>query len=91
MTVYVDPPQTWNDRFPNYCHMWADSIEELHEFATKLRLKRTWFQHQRRGFPHYDVSQGKRYLALQMGALPVTSADMVKWVHENERKNGWRK
>jgi hypothetical protein len=30
-----------------WCHLTADTEEELHEFATKLGLRRSWFQPQK--------------------------------------------
>jgi hypothetical protein len=50
-----------------WCHLWADSIQELQAFARSLRLKSAWFQ-DKPGFPHYDLTPAKRRLALMMGA-----------------------
>lgn len=73
MTVYVDEFRFWaptNIRcFKNgSCHMTADSLEELHEFASKLGLKRSWFQ-ARSTMPHYDLTENKREQALKLGAV----------------------
>jgi hypothetical protein len=46
MSVYVDNLQVtgafenpkW--RFPKFCHLMADSLEELHLFASKIGLKK---------------------------------------------------
>lgn len=54
-----------------YCHMTADSLEELHQFAELIGVKRCWFERSRRGVPHYDLSEEKRILALEMGATAV--------------------
>jgi hypothetical protein len=34
-----------NPKFKNYCHLMTDSsnLEELHNFAKLLKLKREWF------------------------------------------------
>ena len=49
MSVYIDllepvafPNPRW--RYPSSCHLFADDIYELHEFARKLGLKKGWFQ-----------------------------------------------
>ena len=79
MFVYVDqfvsyPPGTvkGEPRAKYWCHMWADSIEELHEFAAEIGMKRYWFQgppiHK---FPHYDLTKQRRAIAVKAGAIEV--------------------
>lgn len=48
--------------------MYADNIDELHMMATRLGLKRTWFQTKSR-LPHYDLTVGKRVQAIKMGVV----------------------
>ena len=57
-------------------HLVSDrSIEELHEFAEDLGLRREWFQE--KSIPHYDLT-GKVYdLALERGATLVSSREIV--------------
>ena len=66
--IYVDD---YEGRYRNMvmCHMLADSLEELHEFALKLGMKREWFQDG--SAPHYDLSKTRRALALKLGAVEV--------------------
>lgn len=52
-------------------HMIADTVEELHRFAAKIGLKRSWFQDKLSG-PHYDISMSKRRLAIFHGAREIT-------------------
>jgi hypothetical protein len=67
MAVYVDNMRTvWRGRL--WCHLVADSIEELHEFAKRLGMKRKWFQHTA-SYPHYDITVEVRVLALELGAI----------------------
>ena len=77
MSIYVDQLQRCDPRDPmksrwkysQYCHLWATGdagIEELHEFAGRLKLKRTWF---RSHIPHYDLTLRKRGEALAAGAI----------------------
>ncbi len=55
-------------KYKLWCHMWTDGpIEELHEFAKSLGLLQRWFQ-DKAHFPHYDITPGKRKLALLKGA-----------------------
>jgi len=77
MPVYVDPP-ILPYRKQLYCHMATDGdIQELHEMASRLGLKRSWFQN-KPGHPHYDLGPAKRSLAVKLGAIEVTSAELVK-------------
>jgi hypothetical protein len=67
--VYVDDA-TWEWRGQLWCHLLADSIEELHTFARCLGLRRTWFQSSSK-FPHYDLTANKRLQAIRLGAQAV--------------------
>lgn len=54
MTVFVDNERiTWRGKL--WCHLVADSLDELHAFAAVLGLKRGWFQ-EKASYPHYDVT-----------------------------------
>lgn len=52
-------------------HLQADTVDELHEFADRLGLRREWFQ-AKPGRPendHYDVGRTGRARALALGAI----------------------
>lgn len=72
MPVYVDPP-IWEWRGKNWCHLTADSTRELHAFAARLGLRRSWFQHKARApwQDHYDVTEGMRHKAVALGAVEL--------------------
>ena len=54
------------------CHMTADSLDELHDMADRLAVKRAWFQAPpKASFPHYDIPEPRRALAIQYGAVEV--------------------
>lgn len=74
MAVYVDNEQNQFGRMI-MCHMIADTVAELHDFAKRIGLKREWFQPRSR--PHYDLSRSRRILALQAGAREVTRKELV--------------
>lgn len=66
MAVYVDSEGIrWRGR--EWCHLVADSLDELHSFADRLGLKRSWFQ-SKTLYPHYDVTKTVRNRALALGA-----------------------
>lgn len=75
MPVYVDNAKVkWRGRL--WCHLVADSIEELHKFAQQLGLQRNWFQHAA-SYPHYDVTIEVRQIALSMGAIEGTRTEII--------------
>jgi Protein of unknown function (DUF4031) len=90
MTVYVDDAaiEAQVGRYRSrWSHLTADSREELHAFAARLGLRRSWFQPGNTsglGRPgsfsaeawHYDVTAGKRMQAIRLGAQAVTSAEL---------------
>lgn len=49
-----------------YCHMTADTLEELHEFAARAGIPRHWFHRSRKGVPHYDLNPENRRKALDL-------------------------
>ncbi|MFD7109117.1 DUF4031 domain-containing protein [Streptomyces microflavus] len=80
MTVYVDEVRDWTLiararglRHTHWCHLTADTEEELHAFAARLGLRRSWFQKKsERDYRwHYDITPNKRALAVRLGAREV--------------------
>ena len=75
MAVYVDNERiAWRGR--QWCHLVADSLPELHDFAQQLGLRRSWFQ-ERASYPHYDVTTAVRVQALRLGALQADRAQLM--------------
>lgn len=60
------------------CHMVATNMEELHEMAQELGLRR-YFQGEGR-YPHYDISMGKRRTAVALGAVEVSEREIIRIV-----------
>lgn len=67
-----------------WCHMWCDAggEDELHTMASRLGLRRAWFQ-PKRGFPHYDLVPSKRILAVRFG---VTEVALTDWLRAQRRR-----
>lgn len=78
MTIYVDAlvKNGWILRgrpTPN-CHLFTDGtdLEELHRFADRIGLLRAWYQPAPpSSVPHYDLTPGRRRVAVLLGALEV--------------------
>lgn len=72
MAVYVDALQVhhnaWGCFRKGSCHLWADTLDELHEFALRVGMKRAWFQDHRL-LPHYDLTPSRRAVAVRLGAV----------------------
>ncbi|WP_296276992.1 DUF4031 domain-containing protein [Pseudomonas sp. UBA7530] len=74
MAVYVDSEEIpWRGKL--WCHLVADTLDELHDFAARLGLRRSWFQS--RNYPHYDVTISVRQRALSMGAIDADRETIV--------------
>jgi hypothetical protein len=79
MAVYVDPLFNYGWHLGPSCHMFADSLDELHVMAEGIGMKRAWFQN-KPGFPHYDLVKSRRDRAVANGAVQHSRAEAVaKW------------
>ncbi len=85
-----DAVAAWRGKAPMKCnrckaaiytdgtHLVTDGPEHmLHNFASRIRLKRSW--HQDNGsYPHYDLtSENKRAQAIEHGAVRVSTRELV--------------
>jgi hypothetical protein len=82
MTIMVDELQRWPTNIRCFkagsCHLTTDgTLDELHEFAARLGMKREWYQEHRIA-PHYDLTAGRRAKALAMGAVFVPMREQVR-------------
>jgi hypothetical protein len=66
-----------------WSHLMSDAVdlEELHEFAQSIGLRRGWFQNHP-VLPHYDVTDSKRTEAVAKGArsveYPTGTAEVIE-------------
>jgi hypothetical protein len=76
MTVYIDPP-IWPGHGRLWSHLVSDaSYAELHEFAAGLGIPRRAFERD-----HYDVVAERYAAAVEAGARPVGSREIVARLH----------
>lgn len=73
MTVLIDPP-VWPGRGRLWSHLVSDtSYFELHAFAELLGAPARAFERD-----HYDIPAAMYASALALGAVPVTSRELVE-------------
>lgn len=99
MAVYVDELATWPLDFvapaarkhgARWCHLTADTPEELHAFAARIGLYRRWCSdctQPRSRLLHYDLTPGKRVAALRAGAIYQSSQERCE-ERRRTRKEG---
>lgn len=69
MAVYVDDVRLPYGRM-RMCHMWADTLDELLAMADRIGVARRWLQTPpKASWTHFDISLGKKALALRHGAI----------------------
>lgn len=86
MTVYVDNPRLGRVKSVHgyWCHMVTDGdVEELHQMADTIGLKRAWFQDHPR-HPHYDITSGRRHKALAAGAVEVNDRQLLRIIQSRK-------
>lgn len=73
MTILIDPA-VWPWRGDRWAHLVSDeSYDELHAFAASIGIPRRAFQGD-----HYDVPAWLRLEAIEAGARPVDSRELVR-------------
>ena len=75
MAVYVDQLCDWGWKHGPSCHLIADSIPELIEFAVNIGMRAEWFQP--RSSPHFDLTVQVREIALAAGAIELSKREFV--------------
>lgn len=77
--IFIDQPQTHNNKYKNWCHMVTDgNTEELHIFAEKIGLRRAYYQNKNKRNPHYDLSPTKQTMAISLGAIRVANEKLIE-------------
>lgn len=67
MSIYVDNSKVaFKGR--EWCHMMADTLQELHYFAAKMGVDPRLF-HRSASYPHYDITIQMRETMISHGAI----------------------
>ncbi|MGD9589659.1 MAG: DUF4031 domain-containing protein [Pyrinomonadaceae bacterium] len=80
MAVYVDKLRDYGWRHGPSCHLIADSVDELIEFAESIGLRREWFQP--KSSPHFDLTAAGREIAVRHGAIEIDQRTLVLKLRE---------
>lgn len=93
MAVYVDSlkpcPRSSKWPYTQSAHLLADTDDELHAFAARLGLKRSWFQQSPpASHPHYDLAPRRHAAALGLGAELVDRVRLVEIVRRRRNNRG---
>ena len=84
MAVYVDALRDYGWMHGPSCHLIADSVEELMEFAVAMGLRREWFQP--KSTPHFDLTAAGRDQAVEMGAIELDRRGLIAKLRELREK-----
>jgi hypothetical protein len=90
MSVYVDALFDWpaelvknaqarrlTEKNGQWSHCMADTEEELLAFGAKIGLRSDWLQRGATADAHFDLTPGKRKLAVARGAIELTRAEFM--------------
>ena len=80
--VYIDNP------IKGWCHLVADSIQELHCFALANQVPRHRFENKRgKNQPHYDIRYFDRDRLIKAGAIPITRKGLFIFLQQTYQPN----
>ena len=84
MGVYVDRLVDYGWRHGPSCHLIADSVDELIEFAVRMGLRPEWFQP--KSSTHFDLNAEGRAAAISNGAIELDNRAFIAKVRELRAK-----
>ena len=75
MAVYVDRAKVlFKGR--EWCHLMADTLDELHDFARMLDIDARLF-HRTASYPHYDITLEMRMMVISHGAIDADRRTII--------------
>jgi hypothetical protein len=75
--VYIDNYNCRGVRGMIFCHMMADTLDELFKMADLIGINRKYYQNNPR-HPHFDICKSKKKLAILNGAIEVTTKQLIE-------------
>lgn len=89
MTVYIDDayiPAKVGRIVTKWCHLTADTTEELVSFARKIGMKPQWIQHAGTWKEHFDVTENRRLKAVEQGAVEIGYRDSIVFLQAKKNR-----
>lgn len=80
--IYVDDAFIPDGKGRTFCHLMADTDQELEAFARRLGIPKSW-----KHGDHYDIVASKRQWVIGNGASSITAREMVEVRRRLRRKN----
>lgn len=82
MTVYVDEAAFYPKPHRGmWCHLIADTPEELRSFAKAIGMKPAWIQKEGTAAEHFDIfGDARRKRAIDAGAIPVSRRELGRLI-----------
>ncbi len=87
MTVFVDDMRARFGRMI-MCHMVADTHRELVEMADRIGVSRRWIQEAGHSGEHFDISLGKKKLAIESGAVEIPMRELATMTFDRRTEEG---
>ena len=75
MAIYVDRAKV-SFQGREWCHLMADTLEELHQFARQLDIDARLF-HRTASYPHYDITLEMRMTVIAHGAIDADRRTII--------------
>lgn len=76
MAIYVDFVKI-KFKGHQWCHMLADNLQELHDFAELIGVDKRLF-HRDASYPHYDITVQMRETAIYHGAIAADRKKIIE-------------
>jgi hypothetical protein len=92
VSIYVDNarvPGRWYSTTAFCSHLTADTRDELHAFAERIGLRRSWFYDEPDGRWRYEVTASRRWEAIAAGAQDVTTDELTDVYRRRGRARRW--
>jgi hypothetical protein len=69
-----------------WCHLIADTQDELRVFAASIGLRSDWIQHAGSAREHFDLTPGRRARAVKKGAKEISQRELVAIIQRKREK-----
>lgn len=71
-----------------WCHLIADTPDELLAFAKRIGMRPEWLQHAGTPREHFDLTPGRRATAVLLGAQEIDRREIVRRIQSKRARAG---